>query len=63
MRVLTLEAAQGSMRLEATPEIEAEIFLSAVYGAMPTARAFDDPTRFSALVEAFLRRIWIPVRP
>jgi hypothetical protein len=63
VRVLTLEAAKGSMHLEETPEIEAEIFPSAVYGAMPTARAFDDPARFSAVVEAFLRRIRIPVRP
>jgi hypothetical protein len=37
--------------------MEAQNFLAAVYGAMLAARAFDDPVRFSAIVEAFLRRI------
>lgn len=55
--VLALGVAQGSMRLEETPAVEAEIFLAAVYGAMLTARAFDDPTKFNVIVEAFLRRI------
>lgn len=57
VQVLTQGVAQGSMRLEDTPAVEAETFLAAVYGAMLTARAFDDPTRFSVIVEAFIRRI------
>ena len=55
--VLTLGVKQGSMRLENTPAIEAQNFLAVVYGAMLAARAFDDPGRFSAIVEAFVRRI------
>lgn len=62
VHVLTLGVAQGSMRLEETPAIEAEIFLAAVYGAMLTARAFDDPAKFSVVVETFIRRIRIDVR-
>lgn len=57
VHVLSLGVTQGSMRLEETPAVEAEIFLSAVYGAMLTARAFDDPAKFSVVVEAFIRRI------
>lgn len=55
--VLMLGVKQGSMRLENTPAIEAQNLLAAVYGAMLAARAFDDPGKFSAIVEAFVRRI------
>ena len=55
--VLTRGAAEGSMTLEERPAVEAEIFVAAVYGAMLAARAFDDPTRFSVVVEAAIRRI------
>ncbi len=61
--VLTLGVAQGSMTLEDTPAVEAEIFVAAVYGAMLAARAFDDPTKFSVVVEAFIRRIRVENRP
>ena len=61
--VLTLGVKQGSMRLESTPAIEAQNFLAAVYGAMLSARAFDDPGRFGAIVEAFVRRIRVESRP
>jgi TetR/AcrR family transcriptional repressor of nem operon len=61
--VLTLGVKQGSMRLENTPAIEAQNFLAAVYGAMLSARAFDDPGKFSAIVEAFVRRIRVEPRP
>lgn len=56
-RVLSLGAEQGSMRLDRPAAAEAESFMAAVYGAMLAARAFDDPARFSAIVEASLRRI------
>lgn len=61
-RILTLGVDQGSMRLEETPAVEAELFVAAVYGGMLAARAFDDPTRFGVIVEAFLRRIRVEVR-
>jgi TetR/AcrR family transcriptional regulator, transcriptional repressor for nem operon len=61
--VLTLGVKQGSMKLESTPAIEAQNFLAAVYGAMLAARAFDDPGRFSAVIDAFVRRIRVPSRP
>ena len=60
---MTLGVKQGSMRLENTPAIEAQNFLAAVYGAMLAARAFDDPGKFSAIVEAFVRRIRVESRP
>jgi TetR/AcrR family transcriptional repressor of nem operon len=62
-RVLTLGVQQGSMRLEDAPAIEAQTFLAAVYGAMLAARAFDDPDKFSAIVEASVRRIRVGSPP
>lgn len=56
-RVLALGVEQGTMKLDSSPAVEAETFMAAVYGAMLAARAFDDPERFSTIVEAFLRRI------
>jgi TetR/AcrR family transcriptional repressor of nem operon len=55
--VLVLGVEQGTMRLEMAPAVEAETFMAAVYGAMLVARAFDDPDRFSTIVEAFIQRI------
>jgi TetR/AcrR family transcriptional repressor of nem operon len=55
--VLTLGVRQGSMRLDRSPEEEAENFMAAVYGAMLVARAFDDPGRFAAIVESLIARI------
>ncbi|HEU0095988.1 MAG TPA: TetR/AcrR family transcriptional regulator [Rhizomicrobium sp.] len=56
-RVLVLGVKQGSMRIKATPAIEAETFMAGVYGAMLLARAFGDPQRFNIIVEAFIDRI------
>ena len=56
-RVLALGVKQGTMRLEASAALEAERFMAGVYGAMLAARAFDDPRRFSSVVEAFIARI------
>ena len=61
-RVLTLGVAQGSIRLDDTPAAEADAFLAAVYGAMLAARAFDDPAKFSRIVEGFLRRVRVDQR-
>jgi TetR/AcrR family transcriptional repressor of nem operon len=55
--VLALGSAQGSMRLGASPAEEAEIFMATVYGAMLVARAFNDPARFGAIVEAAIQRL------
>jgi TetR/AcrR family transcriptional repressor of nem operon len=55
--VLALGIKQGTMKLTASPAMEAETFMAAVYGAMLAARAFDDPRRFSVIVEAFIHRI------
>ena len=56
-RVLSLGVAQGTMRLDAAPAVEADTFMAAVYGAMLAARAFDDPRRFSVIVEAAIHRL------
>ena len=58
-RVLTLGVEQGTMRLEASPAVEAETFMAGVYGAMLAARAFDDPQRFNIIVEASIKRIQV----
>ena len=45
------------MRLDASAAAEAERFMAGVYGAMLAARAFDDPRRFTSIVEAFIERV------
>lgn len=56
-RILSLGARQGSVRLVGTPEQEADAFLSAVYGAMLSARAFGDPGRFVTITDMLLARV------
>jgi len=56
-RVLEIGARQGSVALVRTPAEEADAFLSAIYGAMLSARAFGDPERFPAIVETLLSRV------
>lgn len=55
--LLELGVEQGSVRLQASPRIEAEAFMAAVYGAMLAARAYGDPERFHVIVETLLGRI------
>ncbi|UYY59920.1 TetR/AcrR family transcriptional regulator [Sphingomonas sp. S2-65] len=55
--VLSLGVEQGTMKLDASPAVEAETFMAAVYGAMLVARAFDDPERFEVIVQAFIHRV------
>jgi TetR/AcrR family transcriptional repressor of nem operon len=55
--VLALGVEQGTMNLIASPALEAATFMASVYGAMLVARAFDDPQRFSTIVEASIDRI------
>ena len=56
-RLLELGVEQGTVNLEASPDVEAQAFMATVYGAMLAARAFDDPQRFNVIVEALFRRI------
>jgi len=56
-RLLALGVRQGSVSLVGSPEEEADAFLSAVYGAMLSARAFGDPARFAVIVETLLSRV------
>lgn len=56
-RILALGVRQGSVRLVGTPADEADAFLSAIYGAMLSARAFGDPSRFAAITETLLARV------
>jgi TetR/AcrR family transcriptional repressor of nem operon len=55
--VLTLGVQQGTMQLELSPKSESENFMAAVYGAMLIARAFNDPLRFSTIVETQIEGI------
>jgi TetR/AcrR family transcriptional repressor of nem operon len=56
-RLLELGVKQGSVHIEASPAVEAQAFMAAVYGAMLAARAHDDPERFNMIVETLFRRI------
>jgi len=55
-QLLALGVRQGSVSLVRSPADEADAFLSAIYGAMLSARAFGDPTRFAAITETLLSR-------
>jgi TetR/AcrR family transcriptional repressor of nem operon len=61
-RLLALGVEQGTLQLENPPDVAAEFFQSAVYGAMLIARAHDDPARFAVVVDAFFRRMRRDVR-
>ena len=56
-RLLKLGVEQGSVTITGTAEREADAFMSAVYGAMLSARAFGDPGRFGSVVETLLSRV------
>jgi TetR/AcrR family transcriptional repressor of nem operon len=56
-RILALGARQGSVSLVRSPEEEADAFMSAIYGAMLSARAFGDPARFVSITETLLTRV------
>lgn len=55
--MLDLGVRQGGVTLTRSPHEEADAFLSAIYGAMLSARAFGDPARFAAITETLLSRI------
>ncbi|MDO7844036.1 TetR/AcrR family transcriptional regulator [Sphingomonas immobilis] len=55
--MLALGVRQGSVSLQRAPEEEADAFLAAIYGAMLSARAFGEPTRFGAIIDTLLSRV------
>lgn len=56
-QLLTLGVRQGSVSLAGSPSDEADAFMSAIYGAMLSARAFNEPQRFVAITETLLSRV------
>ncbi|MRX10066.1 TetR family transcriptional regulator [Pseudoduganella sp. FT25W] len=48
--VLERGQQQGVMKLARTPQVEAEIFMAAVHGAMLSSRAYGEPAMFSAIM-------------
>lgn len=55
--VMERGAGQGTLRLEAAANIEAEMFMATVHGAMLSARAQSDPALFDAILKPTLRRL------
>ena len=49
--------AEGSLRLSNTPSTEAETFIACIYGAMLSARAYDKPEVFAAVITPALKRL------
>ena len=50
-------AAQGTLNLTDSPEIEAEAFIACIYGAMLSARAYGRPEIFAAILAPTLLRL------
>jgi TetR/AcrR family transcriptional repressor of nem operon len=55
--ILTRGAQAGVFRLQGAASTEAEAFISLIYGAMLTARAFGDPLKFAEVARGGLRRL------
>lgn len=55
--VLQRGVAQGSIRLTASANIEAESFMATVHGAMLSARAYDDAKIFGLITDPLLKRL------
>jgi len=58
--VLERGVQQGTIRLAQPPEVEAEVFMATVHGAMLSARAYGDSRVFGAITAAQLARIQAP---
>ncbi|WP_208278620.1 TetR/AcrR family transcriptional regulator [Massilia oculi] len=58
--VLERGVQQGTIRLAQAPEVEAEVFMATVHGAMLSARAYGDAKVFGAITAAHLARIQAP---
>jgi TetR/AcrR family transcriptional repressor of nem operon len=55
--ILTRGAQLGVFRFQGAASTEAEAFISLVYGAMLTARAYGDPSKFAEVSRGGLRRL------
>ncbi|MGW6778486.1 TetR/AcrR family transcriptional regulator [Brucella pseudogrignonensis] len=58
--VLIRGQATGRIRLQQSPQIEAETFMAGVHGAMLSARAYGEPRMFSQITEPLLERLMSP---
>lgn len=54
--VLDRGAREGRLRLSASAEVEAEMFLATIHGAMLSARAYGDSAMFGAVTRPLLER-------
>ena len=55
--VMERGAVTGSLTLSSPPEVEAEMFLACVHGAMLSARAYRRPDMFAAVLHPALQRL------
>lgn len=55
--VLDRGAQAGQIRLAASPQVEGELFMATVHGAMLSARAYDDPAMFGTVLAPLLARL------
>ncbi|GLU28070.1 MULTISPECIES: TetR/AcrR family transcriptional regulator [Brucella/Ochrobactrum group] len=53
-RVFESASKLGRIHISRAPEVEAEVFMAMVHGAMLSARAFADPGKFSLITNAAL---------
>jgi TetR/AcrR family transcriptional repressor of nem operon len=60
--VLKTGAEQGVFQLDKQPEQEAQMLMASVHGAMLSARAFNDPGLFGAIVTPQITRLLAPAR-
>lgn len=58
--LLEQAARQGAIRLTQSPEVEAEVFMATVHGAMLSARAYGDAKVFGAITTTQLERLVAP---
>jgi TetR/AcrR family transcriptional repressor of nem operon len=56
-RAMTRGAEEGSLRLAATADAEAEMFMAAIHGAMLSARAHGDAEVFGTVIHPLLHRL------
>ncbi|WP_456792659.1 TetR/AcrR family transcriptional regulator [Bradyrhizobium sp. USDA 4506] len=60
--VLQAGAEQHLFRLDQRPDEEAQMLMASVHGAMLSARAFDDPNLFAAIVKPQFARLLVADR-
>lgn len=53
-------AGEGSLRVVSSPEIDAELFMATVHGAMLSARAYGEPAMFGTVIAPLLDRMIVP---